>query len=107
MKKSILLFLFFLVSPVFAYSTEGTKFTEKQYSTNYCCKVRINSKKEDIFDYEQTIGSRYIPAIIYGYGDMKIKIPEKRFKYKKFRISYIVLLDKNCHPFWSTIYFSK
>ena len=107
MKKWILFFLFFLVSPVFAYSTEGTKFVEKQYRENCRCTVHINSKKEDTFIYEQMIGNQYVPAITYGYGDMKIKKTEGIFKYKKYRISYIVLLDKNCKPFWSSIYFSK
>ena len=81
--------------------TEESKFVEKQYKSRCSKNVHIVVKKEHTQEYQQPIGSIMIPAITYGYGDMKIN------GCKKFRISYIVLLDCNCKAIWSYVTKSK
>ncbi len=99
MKSFIIILVFcFLIFPVSAKTTNASKYAESQYAeTQGFSKVRINVKKEHIDEYQQKIGEQIIPAITYGYGDMKIK------GCKKCRISYIVLLDCNSKPIWSYI----
>ena len=102
--KNFVLFLVLLISisSAFASSTEASKFVESKYSKIVGNQnVSINVKKEHTVEYQQKIGDQIVPAITYGYGDMKAK------KMKKTRISYIVLLDKDCKPFWSFVVPSK
>ena len=98
MKKLVLIsFLFFNILSASA-STEASKFAEEQYSSQTGNdKVHITVKKEHTVEYQQKIGEKMVPAVTYGYGDMKAK------KCKKTRISYICLLDEDCKPFWSFI----
>ena len=101
MKKFVLLMgLCLCMNSVFG--TEASKFAEEQYSKQTGNeKVHITVKKEHTVEYQQKIGEQMIPAITYGYGDMKAK------KQKKCRITYICLLDENCKPIWSYIFPSK
>ena len=106
MKKCCLIIIMFsLCTNVFGYSTEASKFAEKQYQTHNSCKVNINSKKEYKLEYQQPIGQTSITDIIYGHGDMKIRGKSRGKFLKKYRISYIVLLNCNYKPIWSSIYF--
>ncbi len=102
MKKWFFWAFYFSVIPVFSFSTEASKYAEKQY--NYKIKhqkVHINVKKEHISDYPLIIDGQNITAMRYGYGDMTGN------NCKKTRISYIVLLDTNCKPLCSFIMPSK
>ena len=103
MKKIFLILGFcFSVLSVSATSTEASKYAEEQYAKQIGNeKVRINVKKEHTVEYQQKVGDQIIPAITYGYGDMKAK------NCRKTRISYICLLDSNCKPIWSYIVPSK
>ena len=103
MKNVILIIIFsFFTLPVFAKATTASRYAESQYAEQQGFnKVRINVKNEHTDEYQQKIGTQIIPAITYGYGDMKIK------GCKKSRISYIVLLDCHCEPIWSYIMPSK
>ena len=86
------------VSSVYAGSTDASRYAEQQYAKQVGNpKVHINVKKEHTVEYQQKIGDQLVPAITYGWGDMKA-IGEK-----KKRISYIILLDEECKPFWSFI----
>ena len=92
----------FLILSVSASSTEASKYAEAQYAKQIGNeKVHINVKKEHTIEYRQKIGEQMIPAITYGYGDMKAK------KCRKVRVSYICLLDEECKPIWSYIVPSK
>ena len=92
----------FLILPARAKSTNGSKFAELQYAEKQgFSKVHINVKKEHTDELQQKIGEQKIPAITYGYGDLKVK------GCKKCRVAYIVLLDCNCNPIWSYIIPSK
>jgi len=103
MKNFILMLIScFFILPVSAKTTSASKYAESQYADKQgFSKVRINVKKEHTDEYQQKIGEQIIPAITYGYGDMKIK------GCKKTRITYIVLLNCNCEPIWSYIMPSK
>ncbi len=128
--KNFILFFFLIYScmSAIAYTTEASKFAEEQYGLFNNNKVHINSKKEHTVEYQQFIGDIFVPAITYGYGDMKISKKQKKqlnkekykgskyswthclcnsAKNKKCRITYTVLLDCNCKPIWSGIYPSK
>lgn len=101
MKKIVLLICLYLCVSV-AKATEASEYAEKQYSRQTGNeKVHITVKKEHTVEYQQKIGEQIIPAITYGYGDMKA------IKQKKCRITYICLLDENCKPIWSYIFPSK
>ena len=98
----LIICLFFSVLTSFATSTEASKYAEEQYSKQIGNdKVHINVKKEHTVEYTQKIGDKIIPAITYGYGDMKTN------KCRKVRVSYICLLDENCKPIWSYVVPSK
>ena len=98
----LILGLCFSVLSVYASSTEASKYAEEQYAKQIGNeKVSINVKKEHTMEYDQKVGELKIPAITYGYGDMKAK------KCRKIRISYICLLDEDCKPIWSYIVPSK
>ena len=99
MKKLVLLLvIIFSVLSSNAASTDASKYAEKEYGKQIGNpKVHINVKKEHTIEYQQKIGEHLVPAITYGYGDMKAK------KMRKTRISYICLLDENCNPIWSFI----
>ncbi len=102
--RNFVLFLVLLISmsSVLASSTEASKFVENRYAKVIGNpKVSINVKKEHTVEYQQKVGDQIVPAITYGYGDMKAK------KMKKTRVSYIVLLDQDCKPFWSFVVPSK
>ncbi len=101
MKRIVLLMgIYLCMTSVWA--TEASKFAEEQYSKQTGNeRVHITVKKEHTVEYQQKIGEQMIPAITYGYGDMKAK------KRKKCRITYICLLDENCNPIWSYIFPSK
>ena len=103
MKKLILFLIFFSsILSAQAGSTEASKYAEDQYSRQVGNpRVHINVKKEHTVEYQQKIGEQMVPAITYGYGDMKA------IKGKKTRISYIVLLDAECKPICSFIVPSK
>ncbi len=102
MKKLFLLIAFCIGMLSASASTEASKFAEEQYSKQTGNeKVHITVKKEHTVEYQQKIGKQMIPAITYGYGDMKAK------KQKKCRITYICLLDEECKPMWSYIIPSK
>jgi len=90
----------FIVLPVSAYSTPASKFAESEYAkTNNCQKVRINMKKEYCNDYNLKTDKRMIIKVVYGWGDMKIK------GCKKHRVTYVVLFDAECKPYWSSVNF--
>lgn len=103
MKNLVLLLVFSLcVLSSYAVSTDASRYAEKEYGKQTGNpKVRINVKKEHTVEYQQKIGDKVIPAITYGYGDMKAQ------KMRKTRITYICLLDEDCNPMWSYIVPSK
>ena len=103
MKNLFLIFgLCLSILSSYASSTEASKYAETQYAKQIGNeKVHINVKKEHTIEYQQKVGEQIIPAITYGYGDMKAK------KCRKTRVSYICLLDENCKPVWSYIIPSK
>ena len=99
MKNLFVLFLCFLVLPVFAYSSKASKFAETAYAkTNNGEKFYINMKKEYSIEYQQKPGE----TIVYGWGDMRGKYRGK-YRRKKCRITYVVLTDKSGNPYWSKI----
>ena len=100
-KRFMLLICFLYVSLNVAVATEASKFVEAQYQKETCTQAHITVKKEHTVEYQQKIGEQIVPAITYGYGDMKVK------GCRKCRISYICLLDKDCTPMWSFIVPSK
>ena len=84
------------------YATEASDFVQKQSSDlNGGKKVHITVKKEHTEEYQQPIGDTMVPAITYGYGDLKLKGERKT------RITYICLLNEKCEPFWCFIFPSK
>lgn len=99
MKKLLLILsLCFSILSVSASVTEASKFAGEQYAVQTGNEnVRINVKKEHTIEYKQKIGEQMVPAITYGWGDMKAK------KCKKVRVTYICLLDETSKPFWSYI----
>jgi hypothetical protein len=99
MKNLVLVFvLFFSVLSSFASSTDASRFAAKEYSKQTGnAQVYINVKKEHTIENMQKIGEKNVPAITFGYGDMKAK------KCRKTRISYICFLDDDYKPFWSYI----
>ena len=102
--KKLIIFLVFCLSiiKVSAHTTEASKFAEEQYAKQIGNeKVKINVKKEHTVEYQQKVGEQSVPAITYGYGDMRA------YKGRKVRISYLVLLDEECKPFCSFIVPSK
>jgi len=70
---------------------------------NNCEKVHINVKKEHTYEIEQKIGEQIIYGITYGWGDMKFRGKCKG----KCRVLYIVLLDCDCKPIWSSVTSTK
>ena len=98
MKKIFVLFLFlFFIGDTWA-STIVSRFAEQEYaSENSLEKVHIVVKKEHTLDYWQKSERDTVQAIAFGYGDLKIK------RFKKIRITYICLLDKDYKPFRSYI----
>ena len=91
------MFILFFMNSSFG-KTTCSKYAEKQYVLeNNVDNAHIVVKKEHTEEYPQVLKENVIKAITYGYGDMKIR------GCKKFRISYICLLDENCKPFWSYI----
>lgn len=87
-----------LLSAAYAGSTDASRFAEKEYAKQIGNpKVRINVKKEHTVEYQQKVGNQIVPAVTYGYGDMKAKGEKKK------QITYITLLDEECKPFWSFI----
>ena len=103
MRKFVLFLIFFSSAlSVYAGSTDASKYAEEHYSRQIGNpRVHINVKKEHTVEYQQKIGEQLVPAITYGYGDMKT------IKGKKTRVSYIVLLDAECKPICSFIVPSK
>ena len=100
--KIFALFMGLCLCMTSVWATEASKYAEEQYSMQTGNeKVHITVKKEHTVEYQQKIGQQMIPAITYGYGDMKAK------KQKKCRITYICLLDEECKPIWSYIFPSK
>ena len=96
MKNFLILFLLILsANSVFA--TECSEFVSKQQTEVLSARTHITVKKEHIEEYEQCIGGQFIPAIAYGYGDMKTKGIRKK------RISYICLLNKELKPIWCCV----
>ena len=96
--RNILFFIFFISSVLNACGTEASKFLENQYCKIYeLKKVHITVKKEHTQEYNQIIDGQMIPAITYGYGDLKAKGCKKR------RISYICLWDKCAKIIWGNI----
>ena len=74
MKRLTLLFVFCITTlSASAYTTEASKFVEEQYAKKFTSQPKINVKKEHTEEYQQKIGDQMIPAITYGYGDMKVK----------------------------------
>ena len=81
-----------LSSSVFA--TEASKYLEKQYSdSHYGKNTHITVKKEHTEEYRQKIGEQVVPAITYGYGDLKVK-KSVRKKRKEFNGVKKIKLDK-------------
>lgn len=98
MKRAFFLTLCIIFSVLTSYATEASKYAAKQYSEeNENKKVKITVKKEHTEEYHQKIGEWQIPAITYGYGDMKVKGKRKA------RISYICLRDAENNIVWSCI----
>ncbi len=94
----LVLFFCFTILPIYSYSSEASKFAEREYAKkNNCEKVKINMKKEYSTEYQQDTGK----IIIYGWGDIKIKGCKKK------KITYVVLLDNFGKPGWSSINFYK
>ena len=105
MKYSVTFLMLCLnLMPCFCYTTETSKFAEKQYAEqNYLSKVHINVKNEHTIKNFQKIEEKEVPFITFGYGDLKGVNKEKKIKLKKQNISYVCLLDENRKPFWSYI----
>lgn len=102
MRKLVLFLLLMCVSSVYASTTDGSRYAEQQYAKQIGNpKVHINVKKEHTVEYQQKIGEQIVPAITYGWGDMKAKNEKKK------RVTYIILLNEECKPFWSFIAPSK
>ncbi|MBR6127563.1 hypothetical protein IKQ21_07765 [bacterium] len=99
-KFSIFFCIWFLTLP--AFSTEFSDYAAKQFA--HSCgreKVHITVKKEHIEIFAQEVGEKFVPFVVYGYGDLKSK------NCKKQRVTYICLLDTSANPLWSYISFGK
>ena len=97
MKDFIFVLFIFFITYSSAYSTEYSKYISDREEKCLGAKTTITVKREHIEEYEQCIGSEYIPAIVYGYGDIKTKGLRKK------RISYICLLNKELKPVWGCV----
>ena len=106
MKKVILfLILYANIFPAYAITTEASKFVEECYAKKYeCSKVHINVKKEYTTDYQLQTGEEKLRGITYGWGDMKMR-KCVICRGKKYKVTYVVLLDKCKKPYWSNINF--
>lgn len=101
MKKIILSILLLLHSNL-TYCSEYSVYAAKNFAYKRCVdKVKITVKKEHLQLFAQEIDGKFIPYIVYGYGDLKSK------QTRKIRISYICLLNFSQKPIWSDIYISK
>lgn len=98
MKRVISLILLCLAFNQVYASTEASEFVAEQYAAaSGNEQVHIVVKKEHTMEYQQPVGGEMIPAITYGYGDMKVK------GCRKLKITYLCLLNKDFKPLWSYI----
>ena len=101
MKKILFFGACFIFLTTCAFSSEYSKYAAKECAKNFNAdNARIVLKKEHIEIFAQEVGQKFIPYVVYGYGDLKIK------HLKKQRITYICLLDFKLNPVWSEIYIS-
>ena len=105
MKKYILFFIFWVsILPCLSYTTDASKFAETQYTKQSGnAQIHINVKKEHTIENLQKIDEKNIPAITFGYGDMRIYKKAWIKRGKKIHISYICLLNDDYNPVWSYI----
>ena len=95
-------FILLLLVTIPAGASEYSKFAEKNYASQNCLeKVHITVKKEYKEPFAQEIGDKFVPYIVYGFGDLKSK------GHKKKRITYTCLLNMCLKPFWSDVYESQ
>ena len=96
--KAFVFILCFYLSILSVSATNASKFIEKIYAESHGNrKTHITVKREHTEQAFQFIGEKYINAITFGYGDIKIS------GCKKCRITYICFLNCNLEPFWGWI----